>query len=447
MLVTYIARLFYGGHDSIIGQKSVGTQPMFRNRYVVGVLPAALIFGGIANANPVTLSDPFIQLDNSGINDISFSIGNGIFIGAIVLPAGLAGASTTATMSTTDTTTGTFRQFNLPFGGNTSSPSFYDRTIGDAPGLHGQWTLKFTNGSDITTSIVSLPAGAAQLPSITNLTIGGSPTNPTFNWQAPAGRPVEGYRINLLDQNLVSKTGTFADGVLSRTIRIPQFTVPTSLDGGLTLDPTHRYTIQINALENRDGSTNLSNANVFARSRTYFDFTPASIGGPTFTYLPTIGPNLVYNYNVTNIMTGTTIYVDPAVATGYDFATGAGNPNFRTVVLPENIGDGLYDIYGLNNLGQRILLAKNWVGGALFDFGAVGVDWFEVLGIDVIANIDPANTSAFVTGLSFVSNGDFTGTQTPITTDVAAPEPASIALLVSGFLGLFLIRYRQRSMR
>ena len=411
---------------------------MFRQHRsrAVGALVVIVVFGGVAHATPFALSDSFIQLDDSGPNDISAPVGFGIFLGTNVVPFGLAGASTTgsATMGPVS--------ILLPFKGTTADPGGYNKTISDTPGNRGQWTLTFTNGPDTVTQTVSLPPGATQLPLITNLAIGGSPANPTFSWLPPAGRAVEGYRINLFDQGLRSKSNTFQDVVLTGTVTSPTFTVPTALAGGLTLDPTHRYTIQINALENRDGSGNLSNANVIARSRAYFDFTPTPTGGPTFVYLPVPGPNGRFDYNVTNVAAGTTIFVDPPVAIGYDYATGTGNPNFRTVVLPSGIGDNMYDIYGLNALGQHILLANDWLGGQVFDFGVAGVDWFEVLGIEASADIDPADTTAFVTGLSFVSGGDFTGSQTPITEEVGVPEPSVTLLFAVGVIGLLRLRGR-----
>lgn len=43
-----------------------------------------------------------------------------------------------------------------------------------------------------------------------------------------------------------------------------------------------------------------------------------------------------------------------------------------------------------------------------------GVDRFRVLGIESSAGLDPNNVTAFVTGLAFVTDGQFTGTMTPI---------------------------------
>jgi PEP-CTERM motif-containing protein len=152
------------------------------------------------------------------------------------------------------------------------------------------------------------------------------------------------------------------------------------------------------------------------------------------------GTGVVYGFNLT-VAPGITYYIDPEVATGYIYQTGSGNPNFASVELP-NIGNpDPYDLYLWN--GAAFVFDTALAADTLFDFAPGGVNEFEVLGIDPGLGLDPDNTTAFITALTFEGAGDFTGTMTPITTDVSAPEPGSLTLLASGLLGLGLLRRRR----
>ncbi|HQR12317.1 MAG TPA: right-handed parallel beta-helix repeat-containing protein, partial [Casimicrobiaceae bacterium] len=114
----------------------------------------------------------------------------------------------------------------------------------------------------------------------------------------------------------------------------------------------------------------------------------------------------------TPVIANTPLFIDPVIATGYDYAIGAGDPNFATVRLPIGIGDSRYT---LTVGGNSYPLA----GGVLFDFrthgfpGGVGA--FRVSDIKAKALLDPANGQAFVTELTFMADGNFTGTQAPLT--------------------------------
>jgi hypothetical protein len=122
-----------------------------------------------------------------------------------------------------------------------------------------------------------------------------------------------------------------------------------------------------------------------------------------------------YIFNV-DVVPNTPIFIDPALALGYDYAIGKHDPAFATVRLPLGIGNNKFVLvvdekaYDLN-------------AGQLFDFTALGhgkrmgmgVETFRVTCIDPAAMLDPVNSLAFPTELTFTGAGTFTGTQQPLT--------------------------------
>lgn len=131
-----------------------------------------------------------------------------------------------------------------------------------------------------------------------------------------------------------------------------------------------------------------------------------------------------------------TTFIDPLVAVGYDYAlSDLGSPAFQSVELP-SVGDNLFTLSLWN--GSQWTAAGTLQSGAAnaHDFGLDGVRAFRITGIEVSAALDPTNTSAFVTGLSFAGTGLVNMTQTPIT--AAVPEPATYALLIFGLAALGL---------
>jgi len=129
--------------------------------------------------------------------------------------------------------------------------------------------------------------------------------------------------------------------------------------------------------------------------------------------LPVGSQNGAFVFDVA-VSPNTPVHLDPAVAVGYQYAVGDGNPLFASVNLPIGIGDNLYTL-----IVQRH--AFTLPAGQRFDFAgngfADGVSAFEVLGIETSAGLDPANPRAFVTEVTFAAggNGRFTGTMKPMT--------------------------------
>lgn len=412
----------------------------------LAVLLTQMGWGSAAHAIPVTINTPFFNLENRGVNSLGFTPGERMRFGAVsVLPNGNGG--TTGLATSVNLSTGLAVSRNIPFGPSPIVPNFFSRTLAYDPNLLGPWTLTFTNGADSRSVTVDLPAGTTQVPFVNSITLSGTAANPSFSWAPPAGTHVDGYRINIYDRSLINQDPAkgpinngqvsghdFLPSVTSHTVTAADFTVP-----GYGFKLGASYAIEISLLQTRDGTGNTSNSNLKAVSRVYADFTARDSGGPVVN-LPVLRPDGAYEFNMV-VAAGQTYYIDPEVAVGYDYAIGSGNPAFRSVTLPTGIGDGRYDLYDTSS-GSAVLLRHDLEGGVAYDFGSAGVSHFRVLGIETAASLDPASTTAFVTGLSFTGAGLFTGTQTPIT--VSVPEPGALALMLcgGGLLGWRMRRQR-----
>lgn len=288
----------------------------------------------------------------------------------------------------------------------------------------------------------------------------GNIITPTFSWTQASGYTPDVFRMEIWQ---INGSGVAASGIFSVTLpnTTTQYTVPSTFTNLTTGQPSslqagQEYAIDIENITLRNpASSNVANDNIWSRSRSFFDFTPTM----TVTDLPT-GTSVsipvvsaatgtttyVFNQSVT---AGSTTYIDPAMATGYIFQTGSGNPNFTSVTPISTIGSGVYQLYTQTS-GGGYVFATNIQAGQTYTFSGSGVSSFEIQGIPASADIDPSNTSAFVTGLTFAGSGQFTGTMTPIVASASTAANSTdgpIPVWALGALGAGLVGIASRRLK
>lgn len=404
------------------------------------LVSGALLLPAAAVAQPISLVAGTVNMfrDSRGANDVGAGAGERFQFGADVV-GGSTGVSLGATYGLPPTAT--VAQFDC--GALTVNPNFCSRTTAFNAGRLQPWTLRFVRGTDK----LELPGpsllGAEQaVPFPVSVTLAGSGLTPTVSWVVPHAFAPDGFRINVFDKNRVLPNGGI-DIVHSVAIaaNATTYTLPATFSSGLALVEGGRYTINLQLIETRNHvAFNNNNAQILRRSNSYFAFTPLTGNNPPAVALPTVN-NGVYNFNIAQVNANSITFIDPVVAVGYDYATGAGDPNFASVLLPD-VGDGQFTLAYTDAGGaHQVSLAH----GAQYFFAAGGVSAFRVSGIETSAMLDPNNVTAFITGLTFAANGNFTGSMTPITQFVPdVPEPQTWALFALGLAGLAYRLQRRR---
>jgi hypothetical protein len=381
-----------------------------------------------ALAQVPSLTDLNIFRDNRGVNDVGIDQGDVLQGGADV--QGGSASTTIQGIFTSNTGTGSFTTSTRICNPLVVDANFCARSGGfNTARLNGIWQAKFTNASGSTT--VTLPDVSVipptPVPFPTDVTIAtDAQGTPTISWTIAPGTVVNSLRVNIHDKSL--KTSRGAANIIESTNINP---TQRSYKPMVALQTGGSYSINLQIIQTRDGQpipAGGGNADILSRSSSFFSFSKPA-GSTPVTQLPQVQANGVYNFHVGSVSPNSTTFIDPAIAIGYTYAVGPGDPNFASVTLPSTGGGHFTVTYQQGS--QSVSNAAN--AGVQFNFPGGGVATFKVTGIDPAAALDPSNAGAFVTGLTFVSAGTFTGTMTPIesgNTLFAATLPASRSIQV-----------------
>jgi hypothetical protein len=411
------------------------------------------------HATPIIANGPYQFLDNRTSNDAGVTPG-------VVMQFGVRSVTPNSDGGTTGIATNGSNSIALNNQTYSVNPNFFSRGLICPGGVcdataFDPWTITLTNGGD--TKVLSTPgvdSTLTPLPFVSNVKLDTSGTTPILSWSSPTGVAFDTVILRVRDNltgvgpagpgcNPLGSTGGNCVADLIYQEYLPASANSFALSGGLYA-PGGLYSLEIALADLRGiyipgGSIGAMFEDIQNQSRAYFNYSILGAGAPPDVYLPTPSINLdgtpSYSFNITNVG-GDTIFIDPLIAIGYDYAVGDGDPFFKTVVLPSGIGDDVYEII----VGDVSYIVN---AGEVFDFTKyilAGVEAFRVMGIEISAGLDPFDATAFVTGLSFVGTGNFTGTMTPVIVRVS--EPATIALLGGGmFLLMWLRRGRPANKR
>lgn len=408
--------------------------------FLMAVLFLVCVDLPLAQSTPITSITNLNNFrDTRSANDVGIAQGDVNQFGADIVPA--AGTTISALQGITLAAT--------PCVPLTVDANFCARTAPFSPSRTGSWALTFQNGANTATATTPTLAGipADPIPFPASVTISNSGTTPTLSWTVPGGFNPDAVRVQVFDKGVVLSNGQ-NDIIFSANLAGAQssFQVPAGV-----LKSNGQYVLNVQLIDSRNHVApspggSLPNSDILSRSNSFFDFSPLS-GPQPAAFIPTRGPGIdaPYQFQVQGIKGGQTIFIDPSVAVGYKYAIGTGNPNFASVTLPA-VGNNIFTLSFLQ--GQSVVL-QQILANTQFFFPQGGVSAFDVTGIETSAGLDPNNVTAFITGLSFVGDGDFTGTMTPIITDIpdTVPEPATLFLLGPTLGALGLIRRSRRPRR
>jgi hypothetical protein len=307
----------------------------------------AALISAPAPAEILSVSDPINFTDYYGVNPI----GTGPEIGSTGYYAGgtydsVGAMSVTPASGTAVTASQGLFAYSIPYLGGAAFPNQFYANLPFNPELTGSWTLTVTNaGPTITNSplLAVTPSLTVTTPPalVTGVNISGNSQALTINWQVPVGSTATSEAIfifNATSGGGPSGGAAFASPILAAGTTT--YTVPSGI-----LKPGQLYSVSVQS-DVRSGGLS---GDVEARSRQFtaaFVSPPGTLAVPM--YLPSISPMVskfggpIFDFDI-QVSANTSIAIDPAIATGFIYQTGASNPNFSSVELPSNAGP--YQLY------------------------------------------------------------------------------------------------------
>ena len=110
--------------------------------------------------------------------------------------------------------------------------------------------------------------------------------------------------------------------------------------------------------------------------------------------------------------TGGIVWIDPEVAIGYDYEVFS-NHLITGVTIPYGYGDNVFDLYLRDTNGLWYDSGENIFGGQTYTLNSP-VSAMSIRGIEATAMLSPTDPNAFVSGLTFDTNGSVVMTMTPV---------------------------------
>lgn len=330
----------------------------------------------------------------------------------------------------------------------------YSDGTGGGNDLTGSWELTITNAGSSNSPIMLNTAVVGDAPAIsfaTDISITPDGLTPTFNWVLPSdGTVIDEVSVFITDLNVRTTPGSAAV-IFSETLTgtATSFTAPTLLGNGSSLEFGGKYEVVVNVRQTRpDGST-------LTRTGTHAAFSPLDVDtGGVEVFIPTVDPTTgQFNFDIA-IAAGFPVILDPDVAVGYDYAIGAGDPNFASVLVLTDVVPGIYELLIPDPTNTNAFFSQQLLPGQLFSFNdflslqslpPIGVESFTIQGISPNVGLDPTDATAFLTQVTFVDdptnlNPRFTGTMTPLVANVATAEPSTWMLMALGLMGIGVSR-------